>query len=194
MEKKDRILAYLRKKGTAGGRELREHLGITRQALNKHITALIDSGELYKTGSTRAARYTIAEKKPAARSLTKTFPLPGLAEDEVYEMLAVTFNLRTELSDNVEAILQYDFRFQKTRIHVKLLQKDYISRSEARRLLANLEKFSEIKLDFRGVRSIGQGFADEIFRVFINRHPGIIIESENANRVVGAMLRHVQEQ
>jgi hypothetical protein len=41
------------------------------------------------------------------------------------------------------------------------------------------------------VRSIGQGFADEIFRVFAGRHPEIKIEIENANPVVAAMLRHV---
>ena len=33
---------------------------------------------------------------------------------------------------------------------------------EARRLLANLDKFREVVLDFRAVRSIGQGFADEV--------------------------------
>ena len=76
---------------------------------------------------------------------------------------------------------QYDFQFQKTRVLVKLLQPDYVSRSEARRLLANLEKFREIVLDFRDVRSVGQGFADEVFRVFAGRHPGIVIRSENTN-------------
>ncbi|MBW1808290.1 MAG: DUF4325 domain-containing protein [Deltaproteobacteria bacterium] len=88
---------------------------------------------------------------------------------------------------------EYDFQFQKTKIFVKLLQQNYISRSEAKRLVANLEKFTEIVLDFRGVRSIGQGFADEIFRVFARRHPGITISTQNANPVVEAMLRHIDQ-
>ena len=53
----------------------------------------------------------------------------------------------------------YDYQFQKTKVHVKLLKSEYVSRSEARRLVTNLEKFREIILDFKGVKSVGQGFA-----------------------------------
>ncbi len=86
---------------------------------------------------------------------------------------------------------EYGFQFQKTKMLVKLLRSDYVSRSEARRLLANLEKFSEIVLDFRDVRSVGQGFADEVFRVFARRYPAIAIRTENTNPVIDAMIRHV---
>ena len=86
---------------------------------------------------------------------------------------------------------EYDFRFQKTKVLVKLLQRDYVSRSEARRLLANLEKFNEVVLDFRGVQAVGQGFADEVFRIFAGRHPEIAISTENANPAIAAMIRHV---
>lgn len=86
---------------------------------------------------------------------------------------------------------EYDFQFQKTKVLVKLLRRDYVSRSEARRLLANLEKFSEVVLDFRDVQSVGQGFADEVFRVFSRRYPAIAIKTENTNPVIDAMLRHV---
>jgi anti-sigma regulatory factor (Ser/Thr protein kinase) len=87
---------------------------------------------------------------------------------------------------------EYDFRFEKTKVLVKLLQRDYVSRSEARRLLANLEKFREIVLDFREVKSVGQGFADEVFRVFAVRHPTIAISTENTNMVIDAMIRHAR--
>lgn len=86
---------------------------------------------------------------------------------------------------------EYDFQFQKTAVMVKLLRPDYVSRSEARRLLANLEKFREITIDFRDVRSVGQGFVDEVFRIFVNRHPGIVIHPENAGPAVMAMIQHV---
>jgi anti-sigma regulatory factor (Ser/Thr protein kinase) len=88
----------------------------------------------------------------------------------------------------------YDFQFQKTRVLVKLLQRDFVSRSEAKRLLANLDKFREIVLDFRDVGSVGQGFADEVFRVFARRHPGIAISTENTNPVIDAMIGHVTSQ
>ena len=109
----------------------------------------------------------------------------------------VQFSLQRSARQTIEGVFgefapeQYDFQFQKTRVLVKLLQPDYVSRSEARRLLANLEKFREIVLDFRDVRSVGQGFADEVFRVFADRNPGIAVRSENANLAVMAMIRHV---
>ena len=88
---------------------------------------------------------------------------------------------------------KYDFQFQKTIVLVKLLQREYVSRSEAKRLLHNLDKFSEIELDMRGVVSVGQGFADEIFRVFAAAHPGIELRTKNASSSVNAMIRHVKK-
>jgi hypothetical protein len=65
------------------------------------------------------------------------------------------------------------------------------SRSAAKRLLHNLDCFSEIELDLGDVRHVGQGFADEIFRVFASRHPGIVIRPTNTTAAVEAMIRHV---
>jgi hypothetical protein len=108
----------------------------------------------------------------------------------------VRFSLQRSARQTIEKVFsefapeQYDFQFQKTRVLVKLLHPDYVSRSEARRLLVNLEKFREIVLDFRDVRSVGQGFADEVFRVFAHRNPDIVIRSENTSPPVTAMIRH----
>lgn len=67
------------------------------------------------------------------------------------------------------------FEFAKTRTVVKLfgLGRDFVSRSEARRILEGLDRFREVIVDFEGVPGIGQGFADEVFRVFPSRHPGV---------------------
>jgi biotin operon repressor len=89
---------------------------------------------------------------------------------------------------------EYDFRFEKSKIFVKLFTKDLISRSEARRILSGMEKFSEIVLDFSGVDSIGQGFADEIFRIFKNQHPNISISYENTKPIVMEMIKHVVDK
>ncbi|MYJ94232.1 MAG: DUF4325 domain-containing protein, partial [Proteobacteria bacterium] len=43
----------------------------------------------------------------------------------------------------------------------------------------------------RGVRQVGQGFADEVFRVFAAKHPGTRIRVVNADASVAAMIRHV---
>lgn len=50
-----------------------------------------------------------------------------------------------------------------------------LSRSQARRILVRAERFREVILDFRGVKEIGQAFADEVFRVFAKEHPNVNI-------------------
>ena len=52
-----------------------------------------------------------------------------------------------------------------------------VSRSQAKRILARAERFKEVILDFTGVKEIGQGFADEVFRVFAKEHPDVNIVS-----------------
>lgn len=336
MDPKRAILAYLARRRSAPARAVREHLGITRQALNVHMRELIRAGKVLKSGSTRGARYSLARRPPASVIQGRVLSLSGLDESRVYEQLSTALNLRTHLRRNVEAIVryaltemlnnaiehseadrglvrvrlepaavsfevrdrgigvfhsissklgledeqaamvellkgrtttmrekhtgegifftsrvadrfvlrshrirlewsrpkddvfvsqqrflvgtqveflvergtrrrledvfgefapaEYDYRFDKTRVLVKLLQAEYVSRSEARRLMANLEKFREVVLDFREVSSIGQGFADEIFRVFAAAHPEVKVAVENANPVVDAMLRHVGDK
>lgn len=71
---------------------------------------------------------------------------------------------------------------------------EHVSRSEAKRLLGGAEKFSHIIIDFKNTKRIGQGFADEVFRVFKNAHPDLKIEPRNMNAVVQAMVQHVLSQ
>jgi anti-sigma regulatory factor (Ser/Thr protein kinase) len=334
MNSRQKILAALARRRSATGPELARALGVSRQAINPHLRALITSGDVVRTGVTRAARYMLAGRAPPAAVLSRHLDLAGLDEGEVWNEFAARLNLHASLRANVEAIAHYaftemlnnaiehseatrchisfrlepgrlafeirdpgigafqsiasklhfkdeetamvelmkgrtttmreahtgeglfftsriadrfvlrshririewslarddvfvsnprflkgtevrfevqrsarqklervfheyapeayDFEFARTKVLVRLLQKDYVSRSEARRLLANLEKFREVTLDFKGVRSAGQGFADEIFRVFAGRHPDIRIEVENANSAVEAMIRHAR--
>ncbi|MCK5706845.1 MAG: DUF4325 domain-containing protein [Candidatus Aureabacteria bacterium] len=83
--------------------------------------------------------------------------------------------------------------FDKTKVVVKLYKigTDFISRSQARRILSGLEKFSKIILDFSDVETVGQGFADEVFRVWKNRYPHKEVYSENANENILFMIERV---
>lgn len=80
--------------------------------------------------------------------------------------------------------------FDKTVIRVKLYVTGtiHISRSQARRILSGLDKFNTIVLDFDKVPMVGQAFADEIFRVFKQKHPEIQIEPINMNDSVRFMV------
>ena len=326
------ILDYIENNGSATGPELADFLGVTRQAVSPYLRRLLADSKIFKTGSTRAARYFPFESAAPARTLKRNLALRRLDESAVYEHIAIDLTL-SQLPDAVESILHYaftevlnnaidhsmserctveirldaskmtfsvrdqgigafysiaekfalqnehdamielikgktttqphahsgegiffvskaadrfvlrshrlqiewdnkradvfvseprylkgtlasfeidrnsrtrlekvfaefapeayDFQFRKTRVLVKLLRRDYVSRSEAKRLLHNLDKFSEIELDMRGVQNLGQGFADEVFRVFATAHPDIVIRFVNASDAVTAMIKHV---
>ena len=86
-----------------------------------------------------------------------------------------------------------DYGFSKTIVPVKLLQEGeaLVSRSQAKRLIVRFEKFKKVVLDFDGVKFIGQAFADEIFRVFQNQYPNLLLVYINANDDVEKMIKHV---
>lgn len=88
-----------------------------------------------------------------------------------------------------------EYAFDRTEILVKLYQYGtiYISRSQARRLLSGLERFKTVVLDFDQVPTVGQAFADEIFRVFPSKHPTINIQPIHMNAAVAFMIGRVEK-
>ncbi len=88
-----------------------------------------------------------------------------------------------------------DYHFDKTVVPVKLALYEgerLVSRSQAKRILNRVERFSRVVLDFEGADSIGQAFADEVFRVFKNAHPSIEVTHLNTSEEVLKMIRRAQ--
>lgn len=84
-----------------------------------------------------------------------------------------------------------DYGFNKTVVPVKLAKygnDQLISRSQAKRLLARVELFKKVLLDFTSIDTIGQAFSDEIFRVFAKQHPEIELIPIHANSQVKRMI------
>jgi len=82
----------------------------------------------------------------------------------------------------------------KTMVPVSLAREgndNLVSRSQAKRLMARLDRFRSVVLDFKGVEAIGQAFADEIFRVFTSEHPATVLIPVNANESVVRMIAYV---
>jgi STAS-like domain of unknown function (DUF4325) len=81
--------------------------------------------------------------------------------------------------------------FSRTHVPVSLARypnEQLVSRSQARRVLARFNRFSEALLDFNDVPMIGQAFADEIFRVFRKAHPEVQLIPIRANEQVKKMI------
>ncbi len=88
-----------------------------------------------------------------------------------------------------------NYGFIKTVVPVRLSQYEndqLVSRSQAKRLLARVDRFKKVVFDFSGIESIGQAFSDEIFRVFANQHSGIEMVPIGANDSVLRMINHVK--
>ena len=84
-----------------------------------------------------------------------------------------------------------DYGFTKTVVPVRMAgygEDKLISRSQAKRLLARVEQFRTVLFDFSEVDTIGQAFADEIFRVFALQHPRIELIPIKASPEVKRMI------
>lgn len=84
-----------------------------------------------------------------------------------------------------------DYGFSKTVVPVKLTQygdDKLVSRSQAKRLLVRVDRFKTVIFDFDEVETVGQAFADEIFRVFKNQHPEMDLIYLNVNKQVQQMI------
>jgi excisionase family DNA binding protein len=85
-----------------------------------------------------------------------------------------------------------DHAFVRTRPVVKLFEigTAFVSRSEARRLLEGLDSdFDTVEVDFAGVTDVGQGFVDELLRVWPAAHPGKTVVPTNMNKAVEFMIQ-----
>ena len=84
-------------------------------------------------------------------------------------------------------------KIDRTTLRVELFEQgDFVSRTEAKLIGARLEGWDVVELDFTGVSSVGQGFADELFRVWAHAHPETQLVPTNANRAVAAMIAAVE--
>jgi hypothetical protein len=57
---------------------------------------------------------------------------------------------------------------------------------------SRVELFKIVMLDFTGVPTVGQAFADEIFRVFANEHPNLELIPVHANSEVKRMIQRAK--
>lgn len=104
-------------------------------------------------------------------------------ENETEREAGKVFDLYADVDDG----------FVRTRIPVKeaCITGEPVARSQARRICHRLETFREVILDFSNVTMMGQGFADELFRVYAVAHPEVMLRPVNMLPQVERMIRHV---
>ena len=121
-----------------------------------------------------------------------------LQADEAFNGTQVRMEIATNSHHDLGAIFdEYssgpeEYRFERTVVPVRLALYEgerLISRSQAKRILNRVEKFRHVILDFDGVETIGQAFADEVFRVFATRHPEMKVVAENETEQIRRMIK-----
>ena len=120
--------------------------------------------------------------------------------DRVFPGTIVRMILNNYTSRSIENVFNQfsigdDHAFSKTVVPVKLVQygdSKLVSRSQAKRLVVRFDQFKTVILDFEDVDSVGQAFADEVFRVFQKQHPDLEISFVNANTSVTRMVERAK--
>lgn len=139
---------------------------------------------IYKSGAGRHSENIRSHLLSYASRIEKvgTMVLMSL-ENETERNITEVFNMYTDIDEG----------FVKTKIPVKeaCINGEPVARSQARRICNRLETFKEVILDFQDIEFMGQGFADEIFRVYAAAHPEVTLCSVNMLPVVERMIRHV---
>lgn len=109
-------------------------------------------------------------------------------------MMKLDNQTKRKLGEVFDMYAPIDEGFIKTRIPIKEVCTggQPMARSQARKILWRLEEFSQAEFDFSEIDFMGQGFADEVFRVFKAHHPEVEIIPINACPRVLGMIKHVQ--
>lgn len=119
----------------------------------------------------------------AARIWRESTMVMMTLENETTRETAQVFNTYADVDEG----------FMRTQIPVKeaCITGEPVARSQARRICHRLETFCEVILDFSNVTLMGQGFADEIFRIYALEHPQVLLRPINMIPQVERMIRHV---
>jgi len=117
----------------------------------------------------------------------------GITKAPEYPGTRVRFEVDRDTPRRLEDVFAdytEDHEFSRSRIMVKLHAYGvrFVSRSEAKRLTHGLEQFREVVLDFKSVVGVGQGFVDEVFRVWANAHPTVRLTPVNMIEPVAFMV------
>ncbi len=96
----------------------------------------------------------------------------------------VTLRIRTDSDRPLSEVFDafgHDRRFTRSQPAIRLFEigAEFVGRSQAKRLLAGMDAFETVTLDFAGVTAVGQGFVDEVFRVWPSQHRHVAIHPVN---------------
>jgi len=142
------------------------------------------SGKMYFNHNHDVEENWLLDERKRKEGTTIILKLNNEAERTMEEV----YNLFSASEDN-------DYAFNRTIVPLKLAvyaDDKLVSRSQAKRVLVRVDEFDTVYFDFEGVDYVGQGFTDEIFRVFQKNHPNLEIYAINGNESISSMISRVK--
>ena len=142
--------------------------------------SILSHGAYFSHQATRPADWIVHADDPASSTMV-TMALDNNADRTLKEVF-----------DQYSSGDNYDF--SKTVVPLRLArfgEEKLISRSQAKRALARVERFKAVVFDFAGIEMIGQAFADEIFRVWAKAHEDVECMVIDASPAVRKMIAAV---
>ncbi len=120
------------------------------------------------------------------------FNLDSSSLDGTCVVMLLSNFTRRRISDVFDSFSNIEEGFTKTVIPMRsMFDSAPVSRSQAKRVCHRLENFREIVLDFEGLDWMGQAFAHQMFAVYQNEHPDMVLTPINMNEAVEKMYKHV---
>lgn len=157
-------------------------------------------GVFWTTKIADKVSYTSYGLRLTIDNLINDYAIEVLDEEESVIGTEVYFEISEQTEKSIYEVFKHfsleetGLKLDTTVIPVKLFDggEVWISRSQAKRILKGLDKYKKIVIDFKDIRLIGQGFADEIFRVYQLKHPELQIEAINMNESVKFMVQRAK--
>jgi anti-sigma regulatory factor (Ser/Thr protein kinase) len=105
----------------------------------------------------------------------------------------ITFMIAKRSKRQIKKIFdQYaneEYDFDRADYKIKLVtNREYLSRSQAKRIVTGIDKYKKIIFDFKDITFVGQAFVHEIFIVYQRQNPSIEITFINANQAIASMI------
>ncbi len=102
-------------------------------------------------------------------------------------------NTRRKIKEVFDKYTGDDYEFNQNIVKINLSKYERLmSRSEAKRLLLGLDEYEVLDFNFQNVSEVGQGFCDEIFRVYANKYPDKVLSYHQASDVVRYMIERAR--
>lgn len=126
---------------------------------------------------------------------SKIFKITDKKEASTIVSMVINLSSTTKIKtvfDKFAKAPEFEFNITTVPLYLVNEKQKLVSRSQAKQVANRLDEFRFVTFDFKSIKTIGQGFADELFRVYPHKNPQIKFDYINAKMEVEKMIKRVK--